>query len=168
MSITLPIKECIMEGLSCARTSNLLKVLTYNIIIDVIAFFAHCTTCQFCAFVIVVLVAHWFLVHTFFVAVLSIDLQQLEFEELLQQNASFTPSAWPIMLRQTAQPNGRNCKFMTTLQGLLCGCVTKNISLLLVQSLIIYLPRVLIMHVLSAPCDNWDPLFRNIPHKSPF
>ncbi len=75
MSITLPIKECIAEGLSRGRTSNLLKVLTYNIIIDVIAFFAHGVTHQFCAFVVVVLVVHWFLMHTFFVAVLSIDLQ---------------------------------------------------------------------------------------------
>ena len=33
---------------------------------------------QFCAFAVVVLVAHWFLAHTFFVTVLSIDLQRLE------------------------------------------------------------------------------------------
>jgi Sterol-sensing domain of SREBP cleavage-activation len=33
---------------------------------------------QFCAFAIVVLVAHWFLAHTFFLAVLSIDIQRLE------------------------------------------------------------------------------------------
>lgn len=130
-SITLPVKERIAEGLSRAGTSNSLKVLTYNIILGVIAFFAHGATRQFCAFAVVVLVAHWFLVHTFFVAVLSIDLQRLELEELLQQNASFTPSVQPVAPRQTAQPNGRGRKFMTTLQGLLHGRATKNISLLL-------------------------------------
>ena len=132
-SITLPVKERIAEGLSRAGTSNSLKVLTYNIILGVIAFFAHGATRQFCAFAVVVLVAHWFLVHTFFVAVLSIDLQRLELEELLQQNASFTPSVPP---RQTTQPNGRGRKFMSTLQGLLRGRATKNISLLLVRGLI--------------------------------
>ena len=139
-------KERIAEGLSRAGTSNSLKVLTYNIILGVIAFFAHGATRQFCAFAVVVLVAHWFLVHTFFVAVLSIDLQRLELEELLQQNASFTPPAQPVPPRQ---PNGRGRKIMTTLQGLLRGRATKNVSLLLVRSLIIHSPRVLIMHVLS-------------------
>ncbi|KAF8267825.1 sterol-sensing domain of SREBP cleavage-activation-domain-containing protein [Lactarius quietus] len=128
-SITLPVKERIAEGLSRAGTSNSLKVLTYNIILGVIAFFAHGATRQFCAFAVVVLVAHWFLVHTFFVAVLSIDLQRLELEELLQQNASFTPSVQPVTPGQTAQPDGRGRKFMTTLQGLLRGRATKNISL---------------------------------------
>lgn len=33
---------------------------------------------QFCIFTVVVLVAHWFLIHTFFVAVLAIDIQRLE------------------------------------------------------------------------------------------
>ncbi|KAH8991122.1 sterol-sensing domain of SREBP cleavage-activation-domain-containing protein [Lactarius hatsudake] len=130
-SITLPVKERIAEGLSRAGTSNTLKVLTYNIILGVIAFFARGATRQFCAFAVVVLVAHWFLVHTFFVAVLSIDLQRLELEELLQQNASFTPSVQPVAPRQATQPNGRGRKFMTTLQGLLRGRATKNISLLL-------------------------------------
>ncbi|KAI9446803.1 sterol-sensing domain of SREBP cleavage-activation-domain-containing protein [Lactarius indigo] len=130
-SITLPVKERIAEGLSRAGTSNSLKVLTYNIILGVIAFFAHGATRQFCAFAVVVLVAHWFLVHTFFVAVLSIDLQRLELEELLQQNASFTPSVQPVAPGQTVQRNGRGRKFMTTLQGLLRGRATKNISLLL-------------------------------------
>ena len=148
-SITLPVKERIAEGLSRAGTSNSLKVLTYNIILGVIAFFAQGATRQFCAFAVVVLVAHWFLVHTFFVAVLSIDLQRLELEELLQQNASFTPSVQPIAARQMAQPNGRGQKFMTTLQGLLRGRATKNISLLLVWSQIICPPRVLTLHVLS-------------------
>ncbi|KAI0253833.1 sterol-sensing domain of SREBP cleavage-activation-domain-containing protein [Lactifluus subvellereus] len=130
-SITLPVKERIAEGLSRAGTSNSLKVLTYNIILGVIAFFARGATRQFCAFAVVVLVAHWFLVHTFFVAVLSIDIQRLELEELLQQNASFTPAVQPVTREQTTQSNGRGRKVITALQGLLRGRATKNISLLL-------------------------------------
>jgi hypothetical protein len=107
-------------------------VLTYNVILGIIAFFARGATRQFCAFAVVVLVAHWFLVHTFFVAVLSIDLQRLELEELLQQNATFTP---PIQSPgQTAQPDGRSSKVMTALRGLLRGRANKNISLLLVRA----------------------------------
>ena len=71
-------KERIGVGLSRAGTSNTLKVVSYNSILGVIAFFAHGAIRQFCAFAIVVLVAHWFLIHTFFVAVLSIDIQRLE------------------------------------------------------------------------------------------
>jgi len=134
-SIALPVKERIAEGLSRAGTSNSLKVLTYNIILGVIAFFAHGATRQFCAFAVVVLVAHWFLVHTFFVAVLSIDLQRLELEELLQQNV--TPSVQPVTQRQTPLPDGRGRKFVTTLQVLLHGRANKNISLLLVRNLIL-------------------------------
>jgi WD40 repeat protein len=81
-----------------------------------------------------VLVAHWFLVHTFFVAVLSVDLQRLELEELLQQNASFAPTVQPVVPVQTAQSNGRGPKVIAALQGLLRGRATKNISLLLVRT----------------------------------
>ena len=133
-SISLPVKERIAEGLSRAGTSNSLKVLTYNIILGIIAFFARGATRQFCAFAVVVLVAHWFLVHTFFVAVLSVDLQRLELEELLQQNASFTPSVQPVTLPRTARSDGRGRKVMTTLQGLLRGRANKNISLFLVRT----------------------------------
>jgi Sterol-sensing domain of SREBP cleavage-activation len=132
-SISLPVKERIAEGLSHAGTSNSLKVLTYNIILGIIAFFARGATRQFCAFAVVVLVAHWFLVHTFFVAVLSIDLQRLELEELLQQNASFTPAVQPVSPRPTARTNGRGYKFVTALRGLLRGRANKNISLFLVR-----------------------------------
>ena len=79
------------------------------------------------------LVAHWFLVHTFFVAVLSIDLQRLELEELLQQNANFTPPIPPVDPGQTAQPNGRGRELMTALRGLFRGRANKNISLFLVR-----------------------------------
>jgi len=133
-SISLPVKERIAEGLSRAGTSNSLKVLTYNIILGIIAFFARGATRQFCAFAVVVLVAHWFLVHTFFVAVLSVDLQRLELEELLQQNASFTPSVQPVTPPRTARSDGRGRKVMTTLQGLLRGRANKNISLFLVRT----------------------------------
>ena len=133
-SISIPVKERIAEGLSRAGTSNSLKVLTYNVILGIIAFFARGATRQFCAFAVVVLVAHWFLVHTFFVAVLSIDLQRLELEELLQQNASFTPSVQPTAPPQTARSYGRARKSMTALRGLLCGRANKNISLFLVRT----------------------------------
>ena len=55
-----------------------MKLCTYNSVLGVIAFFSTGAIRQFCAFAIVVLVAHWFLVHTFFVTVLSIDIQRLE------------------------------------------------------------------------------------------
>ena len=76
--VSLPVKERIGLGLGRAGTSNTLKVVFYNSILGVIAFFAQGAIRQFCAFAIVVLVAHWFLIHTFFVAVLSIDIQRLE------------------------------------------------------------------------------------------
>jgi hypothetical protein len=77
-SVTLPVKQRVADGLSRAGTSNSLKVLSYNAILGSIAFFAVGAIRQFCVFAIVVLVAHWFLAHTFFMAVLSIDVQRLE------------------------------------------------------------------------------------------
>ena len=77
-SISLPVKERIAQGLSYAGTSNTLKVVSYNAVLGVIAVFSSGAIRQFCAFSIVVLVAHWFLVHTFFVTVVSIDIQRLE------------------------------------------------------------------------------------------
>ena len=77
-SISLPVKERIAQGLSRAGTSNTLKVVSYNAVLGVIAVFSTGAIRQFCAFSIVVLVAHWFLVHTFFVTVVSIDIQRLE------------------------------------------------------------------------------------------
>ncbi len=76
--ISLPVKERIGVGLSIAGTSNTLKVVSYNAILGVIGAFTSGAIRQFCVFAIVVLVAHWFLIHTFFVAVLSIDIQRLE------------------------------------------------------------------------------------------
>jgi Sterol-sensing domain of SREBP cleavage-activation len=77
-SVTLSVKQRIAEGLSRAGTSNTLKVVSYNAILGVIAVFSVGAVRQFCVFAIVVLVAHWFLAHTFFMAVLSIDVQRLE------------------------------------------------------------------------------------------
>jgi hypothetical protein len=77
-SIALPVKERIAEGLSRAGASNTLKVVSYNTILGLIASAAPGAIRQFCALAVVVLVAHWFLVHTFFIAVLSIDIQRLE------------------------------------------------------------------------------------------
>jgi hypothetical protein len=77
-SVTLSVKQRIAQGLSHAGTSNTLKVVSYNSILGVIAVFAAGAIRQFCVFAIVVLVAHWFLAHTFFMAVLSIDIQRLE------------------------------------------------------------------------------------------
>lgn len=71
-------KERIALGLSEAGASNTLKVVTCNAALGIIAVIAPGAIRQFCVFAVVVLVAHWFLVHTFFVAVLSIDLQRLE------------------------------------------------------------------------------------------
>ena len=65
-------------GLSVAGTSNTLKVVSYNAILGVIAVFSAGAIRQFCTFAVVVLVAHWFLAHTFFLTVLSIDIQRLE------------------------------------------------------------------------------------------
>ena len=77
-SITLPVKQRIAQGLSKAGTSNTLKVVSYNIILGILAMFSVGAVQQFSIFAIVVLVAHWFLAHTFFIAVLSIDIARLE------------------------------------------------------------------------------------------
>jgi hypothetical protein len=61
-----------------AGTSNSFRIFICNCVLGIISFFATGAIRQFCVFAIVVLVAHWFLVHTFFVAVLSIDIQRLE------------------------------------------------------------------------------------------
>ncbi len=81
-SVTLSVKQRIAEGLSRAGTSNTLKVVSYNSILGVIAVFTVGAVRQFCIFAIVVLVAHWFLAHTFFMAVLSIDVARLEVRPL--------------------------------------------------------------------------------------
>ncbi|KDQ59623.1 hypothetical protein JAAARDRAFT_33205 [Jaapia argillacea MUCL 33604] len=131
-SITLSVKDRIGEGLSRAGTSNTLKVVTYNSILGVIAFFSVGAIRQFCTFAIVVLVAHWFLVHTFFTTVLSIDIQRLELDELLRQDSSLAPSAGtprpPVSNPPSNQPWRRS---IMAANNLLHGRATKNLSLLL-------------------------------------
>ncbi|TFY56176.1 hypothetical protein EVG20_g9031, partial [Dentipellis fragilis] len=163
-SIALPVKERIAEGLSRAGTSNSLKVLTYNIILGIIAKLSDGAIRQFCAFAVVVLVAHWFLVHTLFVAVLSIDLQRMELDELLQQNSNITPSVGtpkPGPNHPTnAQPKSKWSKFSSNVQAMLKGRATKNFSLVLL------LATTATLYFLTYPASRVedDPgarLFRN-------
>lgn len=80
-------KERIARGLSRGGTSNTFKVFAYNALFGSMAYFASGAIRQFCIFTVVVLVAHWFLIHTFFVAVLAIDIQRLEVKVLRVQYA---------------------------------------------------------------------------------
>jgi hypothetical protein len=145
-SITLPVKQRIALGLSHAGTSNTLKVVSYNAILGTLAVFAGNAGAgaitQFCIFAIVVLVAHWFLAHTFFLAVLSIDIQRLELDELLRQNATLAPAAMgaghgDMDGNSTLQGSGSlrpTCeRFIATTRGFWRRRVTKDISLVLVS-----------------------------------
>ncbi|PPR05991.1 hypothetical protein CVT26_005713 [Gymnopilus dilepis] len=136
-SVTLSVKQRIAEGLSRAGTSNTLKVVSYNAILGVIAVFAQGAVRQFCTFAIVVLVAHWFLAHTFFMAVLSIDIARLELEELLRRDTSLIPSSQlPSSDAQSSkQPKSGWQKLMHTTQALLKGRAATNISLLMLLAM---------------------------------
>ncbi|KAJ7168334.1 sterol regulatory element binding protein cleavage-activating protein [Mycena crocata] len=135
-SVTLSVKQRIAQGLSHAGTSNTLKVVSYNSILGVIAVFAAGAIRQFCVFAIVVLVAHWFLAHTFFMAVLSIDLQRLELDDLLRQNPSLTPAV-PSVTRETISKKSHSPweKLVFMIQSLLRGRAMKNISLLMLLAI---------------------------------
>lgn len=76
--ITLPVKERIAIGLSKSGTSNTFKVVSYNALLGVIAFFSTGAIYQFCVFAIVVLLVHWIHINTMFIGVLAIDLHRLE------------------------------------------------------------------------------------------
>ncbi|KAG9026721.1 hypothetical protein FRB95_008527 [Tulasnella sp. JGI-2019a] len=91
--VSIPVKERIALGLSRGGTSNTFKVFAYNALFGSMAYFATGAIRQFCIFTVVVLVAHWFLIHTFFVAVLAIDIQRLELADLLHQGPRIDPSA---------------------------------------------------------------------------
>ncbi|KAI0668466.1 sterol regulatory element binding protein cleavage-activating protein [Trametes maxima] len=135
-SISLPVKERIAQGLSRAGTSNTLKVVSYNSVLGVIAALSTGAIRQFCAFSIVVLVAHWFLVHTFFVTVVSIDIQRLELDELLRQNANLTPTVIADPRKATAHPSKSKVgSLWASLQGLVRGRPAKNISLFLLLAI---------------------------------
>jgi hypothetical protein len=141
--ITLSVKQRIAVGLSNAGTSNTLKVVSYNAILGVLAVIAGKAgagaIAQFCAFAIVVLVAHWFLAHTFFLAVLSIDIQRLELDELLRQDTSLASAPNGGMVGDSAplQSSGpsksRWQRFIITKRGFFRRRVTKDISLVLVS-----------------------------------
>ncbi|KAF7796920.1 hypothetical protein EIP86_008105 [Pleurotus ostreatoroseus] len=135
-SIALPVKERIAEGLGRAGTSNTLKLCTYNSVLGVMAFFSTGAIRQFCAFAIVVLVAHWFLVHTFFVTVLSIDIQRLELHELLRQDSSLAPSLAPAPMKSNQKQAHSNwARFVEGFQTLSRGRAGKNISLVLLLAI---------------------------------
>ncbi|KAJ7853659.1 sterol regulatory element binding protein cleavage-activating protein [Mycena olivaceomarginata] len=138
-SITLSVKQRIAQGLSHAGTSNTLKVVSYNSILGVIAVFATGAIRQFCIFAIVVLVAHWFLAHTFFMAVLSIDIQRLELDDLLRQNISLAPTvqAPPVTkeVRSKKAPRSPWEKLGIITQSMLHGRAMKNISLLMLLAI---------------------------------
>ncbi|KAG6813350.1 hypothetical protein H0H92_011898 [Tricholoma furcatifolium] len=131
--VTLSVKQRIAEGLSRAGTSNTLKVVSYNAILGVIAVFSVGAIRQFCSFAIVVLVAHWFLAHTFFLAVLSIDLQRLTLDELLRHGTG-APSI-PQITKENHPKKPRSAwkKLIFTVQLLLKGRAATNLSLLMVN-----------------------------------
>jgi hypothetical protein len=149
--VTLSVKQRIAEGLSHAGTSNTLKVVSYNCILGIMGGIGSGAVRQFCWFAIVVLVAHWFLAHTFFITVLSIDIQRLEvstrncmilpnllkpysqLEELLRRDTSLAPSLVRQDSNSSKQPRSGWAKFGYVLKRLLKGRATTNISLLLVR-----------------------------------
>ncbi|KAK7049429.1 hypothetical protein VNI00_006030 [Paramarasmius palmivorus] len=135
--VTLSVKQRVAEGLSRAGTSNTLKVVSYNAILGVIAVFATGAIRQFCIFAIVVLVAHWFLAHTFFMAVLSIDIQRLELDELLRQDVGLAPALsrkdsenGPIKANSSSM-----WKLGVIIRKLLSGRAKKNLSLVLLLAI---------------------------------
>ncbi|OAX40359.1 hypothetical protein K503DRAFT_687753 [Rhizopogon vinicolor AM-OR11-026] len=135
-SITLPVKERIAEGLSRAGTSNTLKVVSYNCILGAIAFFSAGAVRQFCTFAVVVLVAHWFLAHTFFLAVLSIDIQRLELNQLLRQDPSIAPTTSTSTRDASLEKNASKWQRITlNAKESLKGRALTNISLLLLLAI---------------------------------
>ena len=150
-SVTLPVKQRIAEGLSRAGTSNTLKVLSYIVILGLMASISLGAVRQFCVFAIVVLIAHWFLAHTFFMAVLSIDIQRLEvslaqkpllygidvflskLEELLRHDPTVVPNTSPKPDATENLPATRWRRLVKSIKALLAGRAATNISLLMVS-----------------------------------
>lgn len=137
-SVTLPVKQRIALGLSRAGTSNTLKVVSYNAILGVLAVLVGDAGAgairQFCVFAIVVLVAHWFLAHTFFLAVLSIDIQRLEMVELLRQNANLAPNDRLEERSPHSPSQSRWQSFILAKRNFFRRRVTKDISMVLVSA----------------------------------
>jgi hypothetical protein len=155
-SIALPVKTRIAEGMSRAGASNTLKVVSYNVILGVIAVFSEGAIRQFCALALVVLVAHWFLVHTFFIAVLSIDIQRLEvcmflllnlsgtdthlqLNELLRQNLSLMSSPKSEKSLKSLTHKTTWSKVRLGAQKIWTGRASRNLSLLMVSPCQIFL-----------------------------
>ena len=149
-SVTLPVKQRIAEGLSRAGTSNTLKVLSYIVILGLMASISLGAVRQFCVFAIVVLIAHWFLAHTFFMAVLSIDIQRLEvslaqalllygtnffskLEELLRHDPTVVPNTSQKPDATENLPATRWRRLVKSIKALLAGRAATNISLLMVS-----------------------------------
>ncbi|KDQ12297.1 hypothetical protein BOTBODRAFT_176534 [Botryobasidium botryosum FD-172 SS1] len=135
-SISLPVKERIAVGLSKAGTSISLKVVSYNCVLGTIAALSSGAIRQFCSFAIVVLVAHWFLIHTLFLAVLSIDLQRLELDDLLRQGTNIQAPVPPVASRG---PSGASKTYrgraMEMLRSMLKGKAARNWSLILLLTI---------------------------------
>lgn len=175
-SITLPVKQRIALGLSHAGTSNTLKVVSYNAILGVLAVIAGNAGAgaitQFCVFAIVVLVAHWFLAHTFFLAVLSIDIQRLELDDLLRQNASLAPPTSGDIdgdhaTRQSPDPSGSRWQTFIAKRSFFRRRITKDISLVLVSPLFcLQFGRTLFLtlHLPLAPCNSCHAVLHDFPH----
>lgn len=154
-SVAMPVKQRIAVGLSHAGTSNTLKVVSYNAILGVLAVLAGTGAIrQFCVFAVVVLVAHWFLAHTFFLAVLSIDIQRLELDELLRQNSSLVPNGESEDTRDVndvgpeVKDNTPWCRFFRK-RSFFRRRVTKDISLVLVSANIHFFRRYSDRHTSS-------------------
>ncbi|KAF9025162.1 hypothetical protein BDZ89DRAFT_1068538 [Hymenopellis radicata] len=153
--VTLPVKQRIAEGLSHAGTSNTLKVVFYNAVLGVIAAFSGGAIRQFCSFAVVVLVAHWFLAHTFFLAVLSIDMQRLELEELLRLDPSLTPAV-PFLTSEGTKTKSGWQKQASIMQALFGGRAKKNLSLFLL------LATTATLYYATLPSDNGRPITPSI------
>ncbi|KAH7107255.1 sterol-sensing domain of SREBP cleavage-activation-domain-containing protein [Auriculariales sp. MPI-PUGE-AT-0066] len=157
--VTMPVKERIALGVSHAGTSNTLKVITYNAVLGSLAVFVgHGAIRQFCVFAIVVLVAHWFLVHTLFLTVLSIDLQRLELSEVLSQDPGLSPSSLDKGRRGNAIP--KRTSGTEIVQRLVKSRATKDSSLLLILAV------TLILYYVTYPAqqsfeDEVDPFARH-------
>ncbi|KAJ3919801.1 sterol regulatory element binding protein cleavage-activating protein [Lentinula edodes] len=167
-SVTLTVKQRIAEGLSRAGTSNTLKVVSYNAILGVIAVFSIGSIRQFCVFAIVVLVAHWFLAHTFFLAVLSIDMQRLELEELLRQDSGSVPLASSAPENVPSVKSKSTWRYLSiTARKLLSGRATKNLSLVLLLAITATLyyatmpPSSASDALINSPAAPRGALFRN-------
>ncbi|THH09370.1 hypothetical protein EW145_g2073 [Phellinidium pouzarii] len=112
--ISLPVKERIGLGLSRAGTSNTLKVVSYN------AIFGSCSSLTGSSFT------------PFFVAVLSIDIQRLELDDLLRQDPSLSPSSHTNVI--SGRPTDKLTvlsKINRAIQKITKGRVAKNVSLML-------------------------------------